>query len=115
LRLWHKQHTLIKALKKQLTNAFESKYLEEIEDTYTGFNNISIQDIFAYLYDRFGDVTPLELEEAEKAMIEPFNPNEPFGSFVSNIEEAIDIAEAAGCPFIQQQIINKALTNIVKA
>jgi len=67
------------------------------------------------LYNRFGDVTPVELEEAEKSMSEPFNPNEPFGLFVSNIEEAIDIAEIAGCPFTQQQIINKALTNKVKA
>ena len=48
-------------------------------------------------------------------MIEPFNPNEPFGSFISNIKEAIDIAEVAGCLFTQQQIINKALTNVVKA
>ena len=48
-------------------------------------------------------------------MSEPFNPNKPFGLFISNIEEAIDIAKAAGCPFTQQQIINKALTNIVKA
>ena len=115
LRLWREQHTLIKALKKQLTNAFEAKNLKEIEDTCTGFNNISTQDILAYLFDRFGDVTPLELEEAEKSMNEPFNPNEPFGLFVSNIEEAVDIAEAAGCPFAPQQIINKALTNVAKA
>ena len=115
LRLWREQHTLIKALKKQLTNAFKAKNFKEIEDTYTGFNNINIQDIFTYLFDRFGDVTPLELEEAEKSMNEPFNPNEPFGLFVSNIEEAVDIAEAAGCPYTPQQIISKALTNVVKA
>ena len=115
LRLWREQHTLIKALKKQLTNVFEAKNLKEIEDNYTGFNNISIQDIFKHLFDRFGDVTPLDLEEAEKSMNEPFNPNEPFGLFISNIEDAVDIAEAANCPFTQQQIINKALTNIVKA
>ena len=115
LRLWREQNTLIKAIKKQITNAFEDKNLKEIEDTYTGYNNITIQDIFAYLYDRFGDVTPTELEEAEKTLNEPFNPNEPFGLFICTIEDAVDIAEAAGCPFTPQQVMNKALTNIMKA
>ena len=52
-----------------------------------------------YLCDHFGDVTPLDLEEAEKAMNEPFNPGEPFSLFISIIEDAINIAEAAKCPF----------------
>ena len=42
LRLWHEQHALIKAIKKQLTNAFEAKILKEIEDTCTGYNNVTI-------------------------------------------------------------------------
>ena len=57
----------------------------------------------------------LDLEEAEKAMNEPFNPGEPFSLFISTIEDAIDIAKAAKCPFTQQEIINKALNNIIKA
>ena len=115
LRLWREQHTLIKAIKKQLTNVYEPKHLKEIEDTYTGFNNISIQDIITYLFDRFGDVTPNELEDAEKVLNEPFNPNEPFGIYACTIEDAVDVAEAAGCPFTTEQIINKALNNILKA
>ena len=93
---------------------FDSKNLKEIEDTYTGFNNISIQDMFTYLCDRFGEVTPLELEEAEKSMNKPFILNEPFSLFVSNIEEVVDIAEVIGFLFKQEQIINKVLTNIAK-
>ena len=115
LRLWRQQHELIKAIKKQLTNAFDDKLLKEIEDTYTGYNNVSIQEILQYLYDRFGEVTPSELEEAEKELSQPFEPFEPFGVFISKIEDAIDIAEAANCPFTTQQIINKALTSIIKA
>ena len=51
LRAWRKQTAVIKYLKNQLTNAFEDKYLEEINVTYAGYNNQSIQDILAYLYD----------------------------------------------------------------
>ena len=42
LYLWREQNILIKALKKQLTNAIKNKHLKELEDTYTGFNNMSI-------------------------------------------------------------------------
>ena len=56
---------------------FEHKNLKEIEDTYAGYNNITNQNIFTYLHNRCGDVTPTELEEAEKTLNEPFNPNEP--------------------------------------
>jgi len=115
LRLWRQQHTLIKALKKQLTNAFEDKLLKEKEDTYTGFNNVSIQDIIEYLFDRFGEVTPTELEQAEQDLNAPFEPFEPFGVFICKIEDAVDIAEAANCPFTTQQILNKALTSIIKS
>ena len=115
LRLWREQQVLIKALKKQLTNAFASKHLEEIEDNFTGFNNLSIQDILTHLYDRYGEVTPDELEAAETTLNDPFDPHEPFGSYVCKLEEAIDIAEAAKCPFTSQQILNKTLKSIIKA
>ena len=72
LRLWREQHTLMKAIKKQLTNVFEAKNLKEIEDTCTGFNNISIQSILQYLRDRHGEVTPSELEQAEKDLNQQF-------------------------------------------
>ena len=114
LKLWREQNTLIKALKKQLTNAFDPKHLQEIEDTYTGYNNVSVQDILTYLYERYGEVTPDELETAEEALNNPFDPHEPFGAYICKIEEAIDVAEAAHCPFTPQQIINKALKNIIK-
>ena len=100
LRLWHQQNTLIMVLKKQLTNIYEDRHLKEIEDTYTGFNNITIQEIFQYLYDWFSEVTPAELEDAENELSKPFEPFEPFGVFICKIEDAMDIAEAANYLFI---------------
>ena len=60
---------LIKATKKQLTNIFEVKNLKEIEDTCTRYNNITIQDIFTYLHDHFRDTILIELEKAEKTLM----------------------------------------------
>ena len=47
--LWRQQCTLIKAIKNQLTNAFEDKLLKEKEDTHTGFNDVSMTFLFRIL------------------------------------------------------------------
>ena len=56
IQLWREQNLTIKVLKKNLTLAFDSKYLEEINHNYTRFNNTSIQVILTYLYDKYSEV-----------------------------------------------------------
>ena len=115
LRVWRHQQAVIKQIKNQLTNAFEDKYYDEINDTYVGFNNVTIQNIITYLYDRFGKVSTLELEEAEKTFTEPFDATAPFGTFTKKLEETMDLAEAAGCPYTPEQLVTKAFNCILKA
>ena len=68
-----------------------------------------------YLYDRFGKVSTLELEEAEKTFTEPFNATAPFGTFTKKLKETMDLAEAAGCPYTPEQLVTKAFNCILKA
>ena len=82
-----------------LTNAFEDEQCEEINDTHVGFNNHSIQEILTYLHESFGKVSPLELENAENTFTTTLDVSEPFSTFIKNFEEAMDLAEAAGCPY----------------
>jgi len=82
-----------------LTSAFDPKHLEEIYDNYTGFNNITIQEIFTYLYDKYGDLDETDVEDLEKQLTEPFDPNKPFGAFVKRVEDIIEVSEAAGCSY----------------
>ena len=60
-----------------------------------GYNNVSIQDILAYLYDWFGKLWKLELEEVEKIFNEPYNSTTSFSTFIRKVEEAIDLVAAA--------------------
>ena len=114
LRVQRRQTPVIKCIENQLTNAFEDKYLEEINNTYAGYNSLSIQEILAYLYDRFGKGSTLELEEAEKIFSEPFNAAAPFGSFMNKIKETVNIAEAASCSCTPEQIMAKVFNCILK-
>ena len=115
LRLWREQNMATKALKKQATSAFDLKHLEEIHNNYTGFNNVSIQDIFIYLYDKYGDLDEADIEDLDKQLAEPYDPNEPFGTFVKRIEDIMEVAEAAGCAYTHDQITSKAFNLISKS
>ena len=95
IRLWQEQNLVIKALKKQVTSAFKSKHLEEIHDTYTGYNNIPILEIFTYLYDKYGDLDEADIENLDRQLVESFDPSELFGIFLKHIEDIIEVAEAA--------------------
>ena len=82
-----------------MTSAFDPKHLEEIHDNYTGFNNVTIQEIFTYLYNKYGNLDETDVEDLEKQLTEPFDPNEPFGTFVKRVENIMEVSEAAGCPY----------------
>ena len=115
LRLWREQNLIIKALKKLLVSVWEQKYLEEIHDNYTCYNNYSIQQIFTYLFNKYGDLDEADVEKIDKTLTEPYDANEPFGSFVKKVEDAMEIAEAAGCPYTPSQIVAKTFNAINKA
>ena len=115
LRLWREQNMAIKALKKQLTSVFEPKHLEEMHDNYAGFNNVTIQEIFAHLFDKYGDLDEEDVETLDKQLAEPYDPNEPFGAFVKRVEDIMEVAEAAGCAYTPEQITSKAFNLISKS
>ena len=97
-----------------MTNAFEDRYFEEINDMHVGYNNVSIQYILAYLYNLFGKLSTLEQEEVEKIFNELYNPTTPFSTFIRKIEEAIDLAAVVRCYYIPQKIVAKAFNCIIK-
>ena len=41
--------------------------------------------------------------------------SDPFGTFIKNVEEAMDLAEAAGCHCTPQQIASKSFNCILKS
>lgn len=96
LRLCREQQTLIKALKKQCTTALPPKFIEELCDPYTGFNNKIMREMLDYLFENFGEASEGDVENLEQVFIAPFDPLEPFGNYVKTIEKAMRSAEAAG-------------------
>jgi len=104
-----------KALKNQLTGSIDSKFIANLHDNYTGYNNHTISKILQDLYTNYGDLTECDLEDIEKTINIQFDPTEPFGTFVKRIEDCMDVTEAAGAQYMAQQIVNKAFSLIIKS
>ena len=115
LKLWREQELVKRAIKKQLTNMFHPRYIADLHDNYTGYNNVSILEILQHLYDNYGDLDESDLEANEKTLTQEFDVTEPFSMFIRRIEDCMDLAEAAGAPYTDRQIATKAFNSIIKA
>ena len=114
-RLYKEQESLKKALKNMITQAFDETFIEELKHPYTGYNNISIPDIFTFLHKTYGNITSIDLEDNEKRMTKPYKEDLPFGVFVKQIEDAVEYAEAGGEPFTNEQVVSKAYNLLIKS
>ena len=94
---------------------FHPRYIADLHDNYTGYNNVSILDILQYLHENYRDLNESDLETNEKTLTQDFDITEPFSMFVRRIEDCMDLAEAAGAPCTDRQITTKAFNSIIKA
>lgn len=79
------------------------------------FNNVTIQQIFSFLYTTYGKITSLDLELNEKKMTKAYNEDLPFGSFIKHIEDAVEYADAGRNAYTNQQILTKAYNVLLKS
>eukprot|EP00957_Ditylum_brightwellii_P052032 3946852-Ditylum_brightwellii.AAC.1 len=95
------------ALKQQIVGAIEAKYLKAVWSSITQQINRNIPDIFTYLFDTCGDVTPQALQTLQdngKAM--HFDPTEPVDTIFTDIDDLADITELAKDPTTKRQKIS---------
>ena len=57
---------------------------------------MSILEIFTYLYDKYGDLDEVDIENLDRQLVEPFDLSKPFGIFIKHIEDIIEVVKAVG-------------------
>jgi hypothetical protein len=55
------------------------------------------------------------MEKLDIKLAESFNPNEPFGTFVKQIKDIMEVAKAADCAYTPAQITAKAFNLLNKS
>jgi hypothetical protein len=110
LREWREYTNIHNALKKQLTDAIEPVYLRSQRHRHVGFANKSLREIIAFLFQAYGQLTPQKLIDNQMTMNTPWDPNTPFETLIEQIEDAMEIADAANQAFTDAQILTLAYT-----
>ena len=106
-RLFREVIGVERALIQQIVSAIEPKYLKALRNPITNKITKTIPEIFAYLFDTYGDVSPHELRMlTSQVEALTFPPNEPVDTVFTEIDELATIAELAKAPMSAQQKIN---------
>ena len=92
------------ALRQQLFTAVPEIYLSTLRNAVTGFARITTKEALNHLYAVYGRISPHEYEHNDKIMKMAYDVNEPFELFVKQIEDAVRLADAAGKPYLPEQV-----------
>ena len=96
-----------KALIKQIVKAIEPKYLRTLRNTETNSITRDIPEILAYLFQRYGKVTPDALNAKEmEVRTFIYNLQEPLVTLYDQVEDLQKLGDAANMPYTTRQIVN---------
>jgi hypothetical protein len=86
------------ALKKKTTGVFEPMYLEILNDNMVGYANISARDMLDHLFETYGNITTVDLENNFEHMRRACDPQQPVENLFKQIQDCADYSEAGGVP-----------------
>ena len=114
LRQWHEFKNVNTALKKQLLSTLDNIYFRALKDHHVGYMNQSIRSMLQHLFDNYGNITPLELEDNDTKMRATWDPNSPFDCLIKEVEDGQDYADDGGQPHTAEQLLCIAYTLVFK-
>ena len=93
------------ALKKQLINALDDEYLEDLKDPDTGYATVTPLQMIEHLYDEYGELTPQDISNNKTYLKADFDPNTTMVSYFYKIREIRNVAVRAGNPMLDNDVI----------
>lgn len=83
-------------------------HVEALKDTHTGYSQVNTMDLLQHLYDTYGNITALDIQDNHVNLNKPHDPNLPIDTLFKQVEDAGDFAAVAGAPFSDRQILDSA-------
>ena len=74
-------------LKNQIVDAIKGPYLRELRNRRFGYLNASLMDMLDHLFDRYGNLTAINIQESKTRFNEPFNPDDPIAVYFQKLED----------------------------
>ena len=111
---WREFKTVNTALKNLLLTTIDDIYVRALKDRHVGYMNQSTRTILHHLFDNYGNITPLELEDNNTKMCATWDPNSPFDCLIQQVEDGRDYTDDGGQPYTAEQLLRIAYTLVFK-
>jgi hypothetical protein len=108
IRQFEEYQVLMQALRRQIIDTVEEKYIMSLRNKYTRYNAVSPTAMITHLFDTYGKITPEDMLKNEQHLNEPWDGSEPFELVIERIQECIELATEAGRPYSAEQIMDRA-------
>jgi hypothetical protein len=104
-RVFDNHHNMDGALKTQVIDTIQDTYLSEMRNKYTGYLGVTTRDLLDHLLDRYGKITPADIEDCKRRMNEPIDSTQPIDIFFQRVDECIQYAVDGHVAFSAEQIL----------
>jgi cell division septum initiation protein DivIVA len=107
-RIFDNHTNMDDALKSQVIDTINDTYICEMRNKYTGYLGITTRDLLDHILDRYGKITPADIEECKRKMIEPIDSTQPIDIFFQRIDDCVQYADDGQVAFTAEQILQTA-------
>jgi hypothetical protein len=104
-RVFDNHHNMDGALKTQVIDTIQATYLSEMRNKYTGYLGVTTRDLLGHLLDRYGKITPADIEDCKSRMNEPIDSTQPIDIYFQQVDECIQYAADGRVAFLAEQIL----------
>ena len=80
--------------------------MKALRNYLTGYTEVTTRTMLEHLYSTYGDITENILRKIIKKINTPYDPNQPFGNLVEQINQATELVDAAKAPYIVPKIVS---------
>ena len=110
LRVYHEVENVDKALKQQIVQAIEPKYLDAVRNRTSDTITIPVYQVMEHLFNTYGEITPETFQKKEqKVKAMTFDPNtDSIDSLYKEIDDLVDLSGRAGVPMTPEQSVTIA-------
>jgi len=99
-----------KALLRHIQDAIEDRYIESLVDEYTNLFTDDVPTVMEYLFYNYGRVRAEEVAVKENEVMNmSWQPHEPIVLLTRPIENLQKLAQQAGIPYTDKQLLEKGL------
>ena len=97
-----------KALKTLLLSAIDETYVRALRDRYIGYANVTTLTLITHLYTAYARISQGDLDLNHDRLRTPWDPNQPFETVISQVEDAVEYAAAGNTPYSPAQVVTHA-------